>query len=236
MSAVLIRVLSDNKSGLQARLATTIIRAGGTIQKQERQTTTQPGKDVYSFLVQIVGVAHEIEQALLQLPLVHEVLVTQPEASTAASTAASAPTTAAPSTMAATIADQYPDFVKSVLDFQNDPTITPSQLRDVGSQVARAVVQRGAVRPVIVSSVTAALNKSVLPAIKPFSLAMVQGNSLQFVANPFARPGQNTSSACPFLEGFLEGLLRTSPTLSHATVSETACSTTGGRCTFTVNA
>ena len=241
--------------GILSRLAVTLGRADLRIEQQSR---SELEADRVSFVFNVAGdQPATLGETLRRIPHVLEVTIEGEGAaqqSVAQQNAAQQNVTqqsmahptatqpAVPSAPAATpapppqsevdaLSRSYPNLVGGVRDVQGRLSLDAAGWRDLGERVGGALVLQGTVKPVKTDSVTVALERLVLPAVKSFALAKVAGTKLSITVNPFTQGVSSPGVSCFFLAGFVSGLLKSA--IPSASATEESCRAAGDpACTF----
>lgn len=226
-----ITVVADNRMGVLSRLAVALGRADMKIERQSRSEADAADRVTYTFEVSGAQPQEALSSALKGISHVHTVLF---ETENAAKTVETAPAYPLQPYLDDLIR-AYPDVVGRVKTAQARLSLDGSGCLELGRRVGESLVANGTVKPVRTDSVGVALERLVLPAVKPFSLAKVTGDTLSVTVNPFAQGVSSQGVNCYFLTGLASGLLQSA--VPTATVSERACKAAGDvACTFVASA
>ena len=245
-----ITVIAANRMGILSRLAVTLGRADLRIEQQSR---SELEADRVSFVFNVAGdqpaalgetlrgIPHVLEVTIegegsAQQNIVQQNTAQQNTAHPTATQPVALPTPTAtlaslPQSEVDALSRSYPDLVGGVRGIQGRLSLDAAGWHNLGERVGGALVLQGTVKPVRTDSVTVALERLVLPAVKSFALAKVAGTKLVITVNPFAQGVSSPGVSCFFLAGLVSGLLKTA--IPTATATEESCRAAGDpTCTF----
>jgi predicted hydrocarbon binding protein len=217
-----ISIVVRRRPGLLAQIVSTLVREDCKLLRQAASNADDPSLQRFTITVEGPEAAvHNLPRLLrsygsVQLPAPGVPAATEP----------------GPADLDAAAEDivaVFPDVAERVRALARSlpPASRGATLAALGERLGRREYQRGYAlgSPL---KLEPALRRIVLPALRQFGKAELEGSAIRLPACPFCSASRTEAPGCDFLVGFARGLLHAAPATAGATVRETRCLAAGG--------